>query len=94
MQKHQQEWLEGYKGLLTDFIERKISPSNFQALYFRKFKDEERIIPEKIFRILDWLFAETDSYCEDPTLRDSGDIGDDELLISAKRALSELNELA
>ncbi len=84
------EWLEQYISLITQFIAGDITVSQFEVSYLKMFKDEARELPEDIFDVLNGLFTDVDAYCGDPELRDDDDLGDEELLSSAKEALKKL----
>lgn len=82
--------IDKYILLLTQFVNSEIAASEFDTLYLELFKKETETFPEEIYDILNNLFSDVDAYCEDPDLRDDEDLDEDELLISAKKALEEL----
>ena len=82
--------IDKYILLLTQFVNSEIAASEFDTLYLEQFKKETETFPEEIYDILNNLFSDVDAYCEDPDLRDDEDLDEDELLISAKKALEEL----
>jgi hypothetical protein len=82
-----------YKDLILGFIDRKISAEEFQASYFRLFKNDEDQVPGREFKILDRLFADVDDYTSDPELRKrAGGLGDEELRTRASEAYQALWE--
>lgn len=85
------ECLEQYILLITQFIAGDITASQFEVLYLEMFKNESRELPEDIYNILNGLFSDVDAYCGDSELRDDDDLGDEELLSSARNALKELS---
>jgi Bacterial self-protective colicin-like immunity len=90
MTEQQQIALQGYRALLDDLISRRSSPVQFESKYLQRFKSETITFPESVFMVLDRLFADVDAYCADSSIRDPDDLGDTELIASAKRALFEL----
>lgn len=83
--------LENYISLITKFVSGEITASQFEELYLEMFKNESEILPEETFYILNELFLDVDAYCNDLLLRGEDDLGDSELLQSAKRALESLS---
>lgn len=82
--------------MLRDFVAGKIDSAAFETSYLNKFKTEETELPESAFLALDRLFADVDAYCGEVSLRSStlDGIRDEELRTSAKRALSQLAQIA
>jgi len=85
------EWLEQYILLITQFVTGDITASQFEVSYLEMFKNESRELPEDIYNVLNGLFSDVDAYCGDPELRDDDDLGDEELLGSARDALKKLS---
>lgn len=54
------------------------------------FKKEEDPLSEEVYHILNKLFFDVDSYCEDPVLRDEDDLADDQLVACAWISLEKL----
>ncbi len=92
MTEQQRMALQEYQDLLDDLISGRISPVQFESKYLQRFKSETITFPESVFMVLDRLFADVDAYCADSSIRDPGDLGDTELIASAKRALFELGK--
>ena len=84
--------VEKYILLITQFVTGEITPSQFEGSYLEMFKNEKIQFPEHVYDVLNKLFSDVDSYCEDPDLRDDEDLGSEELLNSAKEALDSLKE--
>lgn len=82
--------MKQYILLIEKFVSGEINASQFEELYLEIFKNEADNLPENIYFILNQLFLDVDSYCNDPGLRDEEDINDEQLLNSAKRALQQL----
>lgn len=82
--------IEKYIFLITRFVTGEITAVQFEASYLKMFKNESMILPEETYDVLNELFLCVDEYCNDPDLRDEEDLGDSELLESAKEALSKL----
>ncbi len=85
------EWLEQYILLITQFVTGDITASQFEVSYLKMFKNESRELPEDTYKVLNGLFSDVDAYCGDPELRDDEDLGDEELLSSARDALKKLS---
>jgi Bacterial self-protective colicin-like immunity len=83
-----------YKQLISKFIDREISASEFENSYLALFKSDRRKVAGEKFNILDRLFADVDAFEGDPELRKKvyGGIGDEELLSCARAAYKELYE--
>lgn len=82
-----------YKGLLSRFVDRKMSAQEFQTSYFQLFKSDDDQVSGREFKILDKLFAEVDDYTADPELRGrAGGIDDEELRACAREAYEALWE--
>lgn len=81
---------EKYTALITQFVDGKISASQFEASYLELFKNETEILPEDVYSVLNSLFSDVDAYCKDPVLRDNDDLNEDELLVCAKEALKNI----
>ena len=84
------ECLEQYILLITQFVAGDITASQFEVSYLEMFKNESRELPEDIYNVLNGLFSDVDVYCGDSELRDD-DLGDEELLSSARNALKKLS---
>lgn len=79
-----------YKSLLTQFVAGEITAQKFEAVYLEMFKEETELLPEGIYETLNILFSNVDMYCGDPSLRDEGDLDDDELMKCTIEALEKL----
>ncbi len=82
-----------YTEMIRAFLDGRMSPREFSAAYFARFQDETDPFTEPEFQTLDRLFADLDAYCDDPDLRDEGDIDEDELRECSRRALDKLSAL-
>lgn len=87
-----------YEYLIQQFLEKKITLSEFQKLYFDKFKSENREMCESIFLILDGLFADLDGVTSDEDLlKNSNDfsfyIDETTLRQRAQSALRKLKKI-
>ena len=82
--------IEQYILLITQFVTGEITASQFESRYLEMFKTETVQFPENEYDALNKLFSDVDTYCGGPDLRDDGDLGDEELLGCAKRALESL----
>ena len=83
-----------YKQLISKFVDREISASEFESCYLALFKSDRSKVGGEKFNILDRLFADVDAFEADPELRKQvyGGIGDEELLGCARAAYKELYE--
>ena len=83
-----------YKPLISKFINKEISASEFESCYIALFKRDKSKVGGEKFDILDRLFADVDAYEADPELRKQvyGGIGDEELLTYARAAYQKLYE--
>lgn len=88
-------YLTPYIDLIDSFVQAKISAPEFEIQYLNLFKTlNTHFEDEREYEILNDLFSSADSYCSDPTLRDSEwDIDEHQLLADAKKALSSLKSL-
>jgi hypothetical protein len=93
MTEQQTTTLKSYAILMSDFVEGKLSPQMFESAYLRKFKNEQTMLPESAFSVLDRLFGDVDAYVAEPSIRGTDGLGDKELLAATKVALSELLEI-
>jgi Bacterial self-protective colicin-like immunity len=82
--------LRPYLDLIDALSDRRLSPMEFRAAYFDAFQEDGRSRPERVFLILDGLFADADSYHADPALRDAGGLDDDGLRAAAREARTHL----
>ena len=57
-----------YKALIQNYLNDEFSSLDFQKLYIEKFKNEERLLDECLFLILDEFFGDVDAYTEDEGL--------------------------
>ena len=57
-----------YRELLERFVRHEIDIDSFQRSYFDKFKNDPREMDETVFRILDTLFGDIDSFTTDASL--------------------------
>lgn len=85
-------WLEKYKSLCSKFIKGDMKDVHFEKLYLKMFINEKNDMSNSIYLILNELFLDVEDYCSDITLRDEGDIDEEELLKRTKIALEKLDE--
>lgn len=79
-----------YVELLEEFVGSFVSALEFERRYLRLFKNEERVLPESLFRVLDGLFADVDAFCPDSELRDEHDLSEEQLRARCAEALGRL----
>lgn len=84
-----------YIMLIEDFLRNKISARQFEQIYLHMFKSDITFRTGKEFEILDKLFSDVDSFCDDPSLiTDSRfDIDESQLRVNVQKALLELKKL-
>jgi hypothetical protein len=82
--------LEAYIDLIKMFLNNSIDAQQFESRFLDRFKREPTFYPNKIFAILDELFAAVDAFCPDPELRDDHDLSEEQLRIKAAESLARL----
>lgn len=85
--------IEDYLSLMKQVIDGKLSVTNFEKEYFDLFKSDKVIREEAIFLILDKLFSDCDTFCEDPELRMKDGLDEKELKSFISDAYEKLNIL-
>ena len=80
-----------YIALLTAFVQGRLSPHEFETIFFPLFKGDDLRNGEHVFPVLDRLFAEVDDYTGDDEVRAGvGGLNEQELRTAAEQALAEL----
>lgn len=79
-----------YVDLIDQFLSGGCSAIEFETEYLRVFTDDDAERPDKVFRVLDRLFAEVDAFVADPELRDEGDLDEEGLRAAASDARTRL----
>jgi hypothetical protein len=83
--------LENYRNLLRGFASGEISADVFETGFLARFKNDPDQVVGDEFDILDELFADVDSYIDDPILRKAtGGVSGDELRARARDAYARL----
>lgn len=88
--------LEKYVNIISDFISGKVTVAQFEELFLRTFKNENKNLDIEIYDILNKLFSDIDAYCGDPGIANYNksdpfhDIDEKELLNNAQIALKKL----
>ena len=82
--------LDEYIQLMGLFATGSIKATAFERQYFEIFKNDDNRKPERVFLVLDKLFADLDSFCCEPELRDADDIDEEELRRRCQLALAKL----
>jgi hypothetical protein len=83
-----------YVALIDDFISQKVSAPEFEPQYLSMVKNEQRILPDNVFSIIQELFEDVDAYVPYAHLRtDPEDLDDGQLRACAVRARDALREL-
>jgi hypothetical protein len=81
---------------MRDLVSEKIAGPDFAKAWLsarRRVLDEGERVHGKFDRILTDVFYLLDDYVIDPTLRDSGDMADEELVVKVHAALNALDSL-
>ena len=81
-----------YQALISSFLSREISASQFERKYLDTFQSEQVSLGESAFNILNKLFADVDAFCPDPELRDESDIDEDQLRARCSEAICKLKK--
>jgi hypothetical protein len=84
--------IQPYLDLLDLFLAGGITADEFETRYLRRYKADDTRRPDKVFTVLDGLFADVDAYVGDPTLRDPGDLDAEQLRECAAVARRRLAE--
>lgn len=82
--------IQGYVDLLDAFVSGECSASEFEQAYLRMFKADATKRPQKIFDVLDGLFADVDAYVSDPNLREDDDLDETALRERVHHAREQL----
>lgn len=90
----QKEFIMPYIELLTEFLEERISVDKFQESFLTKFKGEDKFSSDEEYKILDSLFGDVDSYCDEKSelFDPEFDLTEAELRESVKQTLEQLQE--
>jgi hypothetical protein len=75
-----------YLDLIDDFLASRTAATEFESRYLRLFKTDSVRRPDRVFQVLDELFADIDSFVSDPELRDEGDLDEAALRDRAEHA--------
>ncbi len=85
--------LNTYIELIKSFLNGEATVFDFEKKYLVQFKEDETIWVGEAFDTLNELFSDLDSYCENPELRDSRDLDENQLRQKAEMALRQLIKL-
>ncbi len=86
--------INSYIDLIDRFLRRSVSAPVFQLTYLRMVKNEQRVLGQPVFPVLQELFEDADRYVAEPRLRTGTEDLDDEGLMScAARARGALRDL-
>jgi hypothetical protein len=85
--------LRPYVELLESFLQDRVDANAFERAYLDLFTEDETDWPENEFLVLDELFADVDAFCDDPDLRDPGDLDETQLRERVRVALDKLTVL-
>jgi hypothetical protein len=80
-----------YRGLISDFVDQRISADEFETAYLSLFKTDTTQVRSTEFEVLDGLFADVDDYVGDPELRSrAGGLDGDQLRSRAREVYLKL----
>jgi len=79
--------------LARAFVEGRLSASEFEMIFLSVFRGEGDVFSEVRTRELHKLFSDVDAYCDDPEMRDAGDLNDSDLLVSARAFLEAVQDI-
>lgn len=85
--------MRAYVALIEAFVSGCISAGQFEPIYLALFKTDPGGRPDPIFRVLDALFGDVDSYDPSASTTDFGWINESELRVRAAESLKRLREL-
>jgi len=86
--------LTPYVTMLNAFVQRRLTPLEFETLYLALFKNDDRLEPGAAFERLDRLFGVVDEYVSEPALRERvGGLGDEDLMAEARDTLATIERL-
>ena len=86
--------INSYIDLIDRFLRRSVSAPAFQLTYLRMAKNEQRVLGEPVFPVLQELFEDADRYVAEPRLRrGTEDLDDEGLTLCAARARGSLRDL-
>lgn len=89
----EKETIRDYLELISEYTDGEMDAHEFSIKYSQVFKKEERSVTESTFQILDYLFAEADSYCEPELREDTIDaINEEELMAAARKTTKKLEQ--
>ncbi|GEM_PF-952327 len=82
-----------YGTLINSFMQGQLSALQFEAEYLKLFEYDNTDFSETEYKILNTLFWAVEDFCADPTLRDEGDLDENQLLEAANVASEALKSL-
>jgi hypothetical protein len=88
-------FLELFLVLVDALLSAKLAPADFKASYmslWRQCRDEGGLeaLNAKSYDAFDRFFTASDAYCEDPALRDVGDLDDQQLIDAVKTIMADV----
>lgn len=91
----QKEFVMSYIELLNEFLENKISVDKFQENFLTKFKEEDSFKSDEEYKLLDILFGDVDSYCDEKSdlFHPDFDLTEAELRESVSQTVKKLLKL-
>ena len=61
--------LSMYVPLIDDFLARRLAEKEFVSEYMRRFKNDQRMLDDQWFDVLNDIFLDSDEYVDEPRLR-------------------------
>jgi len=81
---------DDYRRLIEQFLERRITVSQFERSFLERFKSERGRFSDHVFLVLDRLFSDVDMLCIDDDIRDGDDLDEEQLRDSCRKTLQTL----
>lgn len=85
--------LQPYIELIDSFVHGQMTDKVFERSYLDLFTGDDTISNDVDFDVLNDLFYEVEEYCTDPSLRDDGDMDEEQLRQKGAETLVKLKEL-
>ncbi len=83
-----------YVILMQALLDGRISPVEFEALFFPVWGSDRAPYGDEIYAVLNDVFAATEDFCFEDRLRKPGDLDASELVERVRHALEKLRPLA
>lgn len=85
--------IDQYADLIRSYTSGSMGSSDFEREYLRMFKNQDGLMDDNAFSVLDSLFSDVDSFCPNPEIRDESDIDEPTLRSKCQVALDKLDQM-